>query len=294
MYIPKRTPAAHAVAAKQGGFAGCHIYVESGTDVRFWRYFIDEHNVMLHACDGWPQVVDTIKREVAEGITCLGIVDNDFRSLVVYPDLLPDNVFTTDDHDVEMMALKTEAARRVATHYDASGRLAAFERDEGDLMEFVWGISDSIGLLKLVNQKSSLGMKFKKVDKKQNLELPSYEKFLDGTCHYMSDERMIHYLCAWSASHGKSPNKSEADIKALIDSEKMTNHDTQQLSCGHDACYILAFIIDKRIANKQKVMQEDVESHLTVAYKADDLRKTHLYEYIEDWSQGRGIRILKY
>lgn len=294
MYIPKRTPAAHFVAAKQGKFNGCHLYVESGSDARFWRYFIDENNVMLHACDGWPEVVDTIKQEMSKGIICIGIIDNDFRSLMTYPETLPDNVFTTDDHDVEMMALKTDAAKRVATHYDASGKLAAFERQEGDLMEFVWGISDSIGLLKLVNQKNHLNMIFKRVDRNQNIELPNYEKFFDNTCHYISDERMIRYLCSWSESHGKRPNKSDADIKSLTDAEKGTNHDTMQLSCGHDACYILAHVIEKRIVNKRKVTQENVESLLSVAYQADDLRKTELYEYIEEWSQGRGIQVLKY
>ena len=293
MYVPKRKPAAHTVAAKQGRFDGCHLYVESGSDARFWRYFVDENNVMLHACDGWPEVVNTIQREVAKGIMCIGIIDNDFRNLTKYPEPLPDNVFTTDDHDVEMMALKTEAARRVVTHYDASRKLAAFERQEGDLMEFVWGISDSIGLLKLANHKNHLNIVFKKVDRNQNIELPGYENFLDSMCHYISDARMIRYLCSWSGSQGKTPNKNDAEIMALTDAEKRANHDTMQLSCGHDACYVLARVIEKRITNKRKVTQEDVESYLSVAYQADDLQKTELYEYIEGWSQGRGVRVLK-
>lgn len=294
MYIPKRTPAAHQVAASQGSFKGCHLYVESGTDVRFWNFFIDKNNVMLHACDGWPKVVETIKRDTANGVPCIGIIDNDFRSLLRYPDPLPDNVFTTDDHDVEMMALKTEAALRVASHYDASDKIAAFERAEGDLMEFVFGITDSIGLLKLANHRNGLNMVFKKTDRNQNIELPRYESFLDDSCHYKSDRDMIMYLCSWSTNQKKKPNKIEEDIEALVDVEKVQNHNTYQLSCGHDVCYVLAYVIKKRIANKRKVTQDDVEELLSVAFTPDNLKSTQLYEYIEGWSQGCGIRVLRY
>lgn len=293
MYVPKRAPGAHQVAASQGGFKGCHVYVESGSDCRFWRFFMDENSVMLHACHGWNDVVNTIKREVAKGIICLGIIDNDFRSIINYPNSLPDNVFTTDDHDIEMMALKTEAARRVATHFDASGKIMEFERIDGDLMEFVFGITDSIGLVKLVNEKTAMNMVFKKERKDQALELPGYEHFLDNAGHYISDEKMISYLYSWSINQQKRPNKCAQEIKDLIDAEKKENHDTMQLSCGHDACYILAHILKIRIATKKHITQEKVEELLSVSYSSDNLKETALYKDLEDWSQGRGVRVLK-
>lgn len=293
MFVPKRTPGAHQVAASQGGFKGCHVYVESGSDCRFWRFFVDDKNVMLHACNGWPTVVDSIKKCVSQDVICIGIIDNDFRNLMSYPDPLPDNVFTTDEHDIEMMTLKTEAARRVATHYDASGKIAAFENTDGDLMEFIFGITDSIGLVKLVNKKEDLNMTFKKTDRDQSLEMPKYETFLDKKCHYISDEKMIEYLCKWSTSQQNKPNKNEKEIKRLVDVEKTANHDTWQLSCGHDACYIMAHILQVRITNKKRITQENVEELLSVAYTKESLEKTQLYEDIEGWSQGRGIRIFK-
>lgn len=291
--MPKRTPGAHQVAASQSSFRGCHVYVESGSDCCFWRYFVDKENVMLHACHGWHDVVKTIKREIAQGIICLGIIDNDFRSLINYPDPLPNNIFTTDEHDIEMMVLKTDAAMRVATHFDASGKIMDFERKEGNLMEFVFGITDSIGLVKLANKKAVLNMVFKKVRKDQTLELPKYEKFLDKTCHYTSDEQMISYLCSWSTNQQRKPSKSIKEIKDLVDAEKEGNYDTLQLSCGHDACYILAYILKNRIANKKLVTQERIEELLSVAYSPDSFKETELYRNLENWSQGSGIRVLK-
>lgn len=293
MYVPNRTPGAHQVAASQGSFKGCHVYLESGSDCRFWRFFVNERNVMLHACHGWPDVVNTIKREASKGIICLGIIDNDFRSLINYPEPLPDNVFTTDDHDVEMMVLKTAAAKRVATHYDASGKIMEFERKDGDLIEFVFGITDSIGLVKLANKKAVLNMVFKKEHKDQTLELPNYENFLDKTCHFTSDEKMISYLHAWSTSQQMRPSKSVQEIKDLVDAEKQENYDTMQLSNGHDACYILAYILKNRIVNKKQITQEKVEELLSVAYSPESLKKTALYKDLYDWSQGSGIQVLK-
>ena len=291
MYVPKRSPAAHQVAASQSSFGGCHIYLESGTDCRFWRYFVDDTKVMLHACNGCEKVIDTVNLSVSKGVTCIGIIDNDFRTLTAYPNPVPSNVFTSDDHDIEMMVLKTDASRRVVTRFDATGKITAFENIDGDLMEFVYGITDSIGLLKLVNIKSDLDMVFKKPGKDQTFVLPNYENFLDDTCHYKSDEAMIRYLCAWSTDQRKRPNKNDQEIKDLIDAEKEANHDTFQLSCGHDASYILAYILRKRISNRRSITPEIIEDLLYVSFSPESLKGTDLYRRIKQWSNVNGIDV---
>lgn len=290
MFVPKRKPAAHLVAAVQSSFKGCHIYLESGADCRFWGFFMNNTDIMLHACNGWPNVIETVKLESGKSVLSLGIIDNDFRALFNYPDVLPDNVYTTDEHDIEMMAARTDAAKHVISQFDSSGKVKDFEQKEGDIMSFVYGITDSIGLVKLANLKHQIGMVFR-FEKDETFELPKYEKFLDRDCHYLSDEKMIEYLCQWSESHGHRPNKEQIEIKDLIEIEKEKDYDTMQLSCGHDVCYVLSLIIKKRISNKGNISQEEMERLLAVAYSSEHLKRTTLYTNIVAWGNANGVKV---
>ena len=293
MYVPKRAPSAHQVAASQSSFKGCYVYVESGTDCRFWRFFVNDEKVRLHACNGCNNVIETVKASLANGIICIGIIDNDFRSLIDYQESLPINVFTSDDHDIEMMIMKTVAVWQVVTRFDVTGKINAFKITDGDLMEFVYGITDSIGALKLVNKREGLNMVFKKAGKDQTFEMPSYERFLDKYCRYISDDAMIKYLWAWSNDQKKHPTKSVEEIKELLVTERKADHDTYQLSCGHDVSYILAYVIRKRISNRRNITHDMIEELLYVSYSGDSFKLTHLYESINYWGQVHGIEVFK-
>ncbi len=293
MHVPLRKPCAHQVAASlTKSFKGCHVYVESGIDCKFWKFFVNRTSARLHACNGWPDVVKSVEMNNSQGNLCIGIIDNDFRALFTYPDKLPHNVFTSDEHDIEMMFLNSDAAERVITHYDASNQIDKFESVDGPLLDFVYAITNRIGLVKLLNQKEGLNMIFKKEGKNGLFDIPSYEDFLDKTCHYKSDKSMINVLTGWSRNQKHVPSKTNESIISLLIAEMTKNYDTLQLTCGHDACYVLAYILWKRIANK-KVSQSEVEDMLSVSYTEQSLKGTQLYHDIEDWSQGRGVNVLR-
>ena len=72
-YVPKRLPGANLVAASQNkSFKGCYFYVEGSSDSCMWRNFLDEKNVKILACNGWENVVKTVKKNFDAGIASIG------------------------------------------------------------------------------------------------------------------------------------------------------------------------------------------------------------------------------
>ena len=68
-YVPRRTPAAHQVAASLSkSFSGYSLYVEGLSDSSFWNNFVHPDNVKVKACNGWKEVVETVQRNIAAGI----------------------------------------------------------------------------------------------------------------------------------------------------------------------------------------------------------------------------------
>lgn len=294
MYVPKRTPAAHQVAASQGSFKGCHVYVESGSDCRFWKTFLNMDNVKLRACNGWPNVIASVNNGNSENVVCIGIIDRDFRDYVSNYGEVPCNVFVSDEHDVEMMIIKAEGIERVINNYDAANHIQNYEANEGaSVLEVVLGITNRIGILKIVDRRDGLNLKLKKEGKGTEFELPSYEKFLDKNGHYTTNKKMIEYLMDWSKSNKSQPSKSLDEILSLYEAEDNANYDTYKLSCGHDVTYMIAYLIWKHISG-ERTNKDELEKLLRASYTIDNFRNTDIYAALNQWCIDKEIAILKY
>lgn len=294
MYIPDRKPAAHQVAASQDkNFNGCHVYVESGCDCRFWKTFLDMGNVKLRACNGWPNVIASVKKSNSENVVSIGIIDRDFRDYVDNYGDVPSNVFVSDEHDVEMMIIKAEGIERVINNYDAADHIQNYEAKEGtSVLEVVLGITNRIGILKLVDRRDGLNLKLRKEGKGTEFELPSYEKFLDKDGHYTTNKNMIGYLMDWSMSNKSQPSKSLDEILSLYEAEDITNYDTYKLSCGHDVTYVIAHLIWKHIS-RERTNKDELEKLLRASYTIESFRNTDIYTALNQWSVGNDMAILK-
>lgn len=294
MNVPGRTPAAHQVAAAQNKvFKGCYVYVESGCDCRFWKSHMNVDAVKIIACNGWPEVVETVKRVKGENKVCIGIIDKDFRDYVDNYGELPDDVFVSDQHDLEMMIIKVEGIDRVVNDFDAEEHIKKFEENEKDsVLGVVFNITNRIGILKLINKRDCLNFKLKKKGKKTEYDLPGYERFLDKNGHYISDEKMINYLFDWSCDNKSFPTKSREEILTLYREEDINNYDSYQLSSGHDVTYIIAHLIWKHIS-KEKTDKEEIEKLLRVSFSADSFKKTRLYASLDQWGVNNGMKITK-
>lgn len=294
MFVPDRKPAAHQVAASQDkNFKGCHVYVESGCDSRFWKTFLNMGNVKLRACNGWPNVIASVNKGNSDNVVSIGIIDRDFRDYVGNYGDVPNNVFVSDEHDVEMMIIKAEGIERVINNYDAADHIQNYEAKEGtSVLDVVLGITNRIGILKLVDRREGLNLKLKKEGKGTEFELPNYEKFLDKDGHYTTNKKMIGYLMDWSRSNKSQPSKNLDEILSLYEAEDITNYDTYKLSCGHDVTYVIAYLIWKHISG-ERTNKDELEKLLRASYTIDSFRNTDIYAALNQWSMDNEVAILK-
>lgn len=294
MHIPDRKPAAHQVAASQDkNFKGCHVYVESGCDCRFWKTYLDLQNVKIRACNGWPNVVDSVNKGNSESVVCIGIIDRDFRDYVGDYGELPDNVFMSDEHDVEMMIIKAEGIERVINNFDAADHIQQYEAKEGtSVLDRVIGITNKIGILKLIDRREHLNFKLRKPGKGTEFELPSYEKFLDKDGHYTTNQKMVDYLIEWSKNNKSQPTKTKDEILSLYEMEDVTQYDTYKLSCGHDVTYVIAYLIWKHISG-EKTDKDELEKLLRASYAMDHFKNTHICRALAQWAVDNNMPILR-
>lgn len=282
MYSPGRTPSAMVTAALENKrFQGFHVFVEGGGDFKLWRNFIQKNHTKVTICNGCEKVIEATILGNEKGIRCFGIIDRDFRSILGFENL-PENIFITDEHDLEMMICHTDSLGKVLNNYDSSHKIDVFEEERGSVRDYVLSLSDQIGYLKLLNKRIDLNIMLKKQDKDGDIVLPSYEKFLNKQCQIKSLEEMIRYLIQWSENSGKKANKSLEEVMQAYREEAATRQDSWQLSNGHDFAYLLTYFVHHKIGCKKKTWQE-IESELVLAYEHDFFMQTAMFRSMYDW-----------
>ncbi len=281
MYSPGRTPSAIVTAALENKkFQGYYVFVEGEGDFKLWRSFMTKHFTKVTICNGCDKVIEATLLGNEKGIRCFGIIDRDFRDILGSEEM-PNNIFITDDHDIEMMICHTDSLAKVLNNYDSSQKIDDYEAANGTVRDFVLALTNQIGYLKLLHKRINLNIELKhKTD--EEIKLPSYEKFLTKQCQIKSIEEMIKYLMQWSENHGKKPNKTIAEVVEAYKEESATEQDPWQLSNGHDFVYLLAYVVWKKIGCKKKTRQE-LENDLVLAYEHDYFKQTSMYSTMNGW-----------
>lgn len=282
MYSPERTPYAIVTAALENKkFPGFHVFVEGGGDFKLWRNFMQKSLAKVTICNGCDKVIEATVLGNAKGVRCFGVIDRDFRD-ILGSEQLPDNIFLTDEHDIELMISHTESLGKVLNNYDSSQRIDDYEVANGPIRDCVLALTDQIGYLKLLHKRNNLNINLKKKDKDGEIELPAYEKFLDKRCQIKSIKDMIVYLLQWSENHGKRANKTVDEIIAAYQTEATTEQSSWQLSNGHDFAYLLAYVLHKKVGCKKKTRQE-LESDLILAYEHEYFKRTAMCRVMYNW-----------
>lgn len=282
MYSPERTPAAIITAALENkSFRGYYVFVEGSGDFKLWRNFMQKPLTKVTICNGCEKVIEATTLGNEKGIRCFGIIDRDFRS-ILGSDELPNNVFITDEHDLELMISNSDSLGKVLNNYDSSQKIDDYELTNGPVRDRVLALTDQIGYLKLLHKRINLNIDLKKIDKDGNIELPSYEKFLNQHCQIISHRGMIQYLLQWSECHGKKANKTVDEVVDAYQSESAIIRDSWQLSNGHDFAYLLSYFVHKEIGCKKKTRQE-LENDLILSYEHEYFMHTAMYREMHDW-----------
>lgn len=287
---PERT--ANAIMQDKS-FTGHYLLVEGNKDVKLYGKFINSDNVRIKPAFGNEKVKEILSILENRGFDKkIGIIDSDFNK-ILKNEISIDGLFMTDDHDIEVMIIKTKALENVIRIFCSNTQIVKFEKDNNTtIRKSLLKVGKEIGYLKLANNIHDLGLIFK--PKKADGNLIKYGNFTcDKTLNYLGDEKLIDTLINYSRV--KSPTiKSKPEIQEVFSNLKKDEFDLNQLVNGHDLSNLLYLLMKKvlKSRNKMLVNNNSVEDSLILSYEYDFFKETELYSNLKEWSDSKNLEIL--
>lgn len=258
---------ADQIRLRRDAFKGVFIIVEGHSDKLVYNNFMNTETCQFTITDGKKQALNTI--EILDNSQFTGvfaIVDADFDHLENNLPKSP-NVLLTDDHDLEMMMLKTPALEKVIKERGSEEKIK-----ENNIREILLKIGQEIGYLRWVSQKNNLSLRFKDLD---------FDKFIDKKTLNLHPEKLIQTI----KNNSKNLSLVDQEIQENIESLKNNQHDVWQVCCGHDIMQILSLALCKAWGtwNTNDVKPELLERELRLAYETSYFYQTQLCISIQNW-----------
>ena len=266
---------ANEVLFERAKYNGPVLLLEGDNDVKFFRQFVENAEMLIIPGWGKENVLDAVEILESDGIVqgFLGIVDADFGHV---DDSLPtsQNVVVTDDHDVEMMIIKTGAFDAVLSEMGSEDKIYEFPDRERGIRDTLMQKVQVVGHLRHLSVKDGLHLRFEGLRFERVVDRNSLEIDIDGIIRRVFVK--------------KTSNLRDEDIRdRLLELVEDGNDDPYQICCGHDFIAIFGIALRKVIGTKsEKVASPEVlSSMLRLAYDSEDFRQTNLYSGAKRWSK---------
>lgn len=260
---------ANQIRMRRSSHKGSFLIVEGRNDKLVYERFIDRTNCEFSIASGKENAVAAIRILEQDNFAgVLAIVDADFCRL---EGTLPSssNLLLTDEHDLEMMLLKSLALEKVISERGSEDKINKFGKNiRLTLLES----GKRIGYLRWVSLKDNLFLKFEEL---------SFSKFIDKATLVIDTGKLIKAV----KDHSQKLALREQDIQKSIETLEKTARDPWQLCCGHDIICILSIGLSKVWGSwKTNEIRPDIlERELRLAYEDSYFRSTQLYQLIQHW-----------
>ena len=204
---------------------------------------------------------DNFRRVVA-------VIDADFSRI---EQQIPhsNNLFLTDEHDLEMMLIKSAAFDKLLKERGSEEKIKAFTED---IRETLLKLGQEIGKLRWLSLRNKLDLKFEGLN---------FKNFIDKENLSINIDKLIISI----KNHSQKPSLDEQQIKQDLSVISDENHDPWQLCCGHDFISILAIALCKVLGtwNANDVKTEVLERELRLAYELSYFYQTQIYQLMVNW-----------
>lgn len=206
-----------------------------------------------------------LNQEAFEGV--LAIVDADFCRL---DDDLPemDNLFFTDEHDLEGILIKSKALDKLLEEYATP---AGRQKPGIPIRKALLKACKPLGLLRWFNHQHQHGLNFQEL---------KADKFISKKLVTDQDELVRLILARSKKSHLQKGSKD-----FLKRHEKA---DPWQVCQGHDLVAALTYALKKVIASHKHLDQEFTAKNLRLAYESAWFKETHLFQALCAWQEVSG------
>ena len=274
-------------------FKGYYLIVEGPKDSKIYGKFINHQEITIKEAFGNQKVKKVIEILTERGFDRkIGIIDADFKR-IIGEDVEIDGIFITDDHDIEVMVIKTQALDNVLRVFCSNSKIQEFEqKHKVCVRDKIFELGKEVGYLKLANRIYDLGLVFKPKNPEGNQI--KYKNFIsDKTLQYLGDEKLIDTVINYSVNKSENiQNKSTINEKLSVTKE--IEYPLDQLVNGHDLTNALFILMKKVLGSKNTMLQNtnSVEDSLTLAYEFDAFKKTDLYTEIKSWADENDVDVL--
>lgn len=275
-------------------FHGYHLIVEGKKDEKLYGKFINKDEVKIKPAFGNEKVKRVIEILDERGFEKkIGIIDADFKRILNITENIG-GLFITDDHDIEVMIIKTKALEHVLNIYCNDAKISAFEKKIGvSIREAIFSLGKEIGYLKLANKVYDLGLVFKPENPEGNQT--KYNKFTcNKSFNFLGSGALIEAATNYSRNRS-DVIKDKAEIQEKYEEFSNQELDLTQLVNGHDLANFLYILMKKILKSRSKMLNDFgcVEDSLILAYDFSYFKKTQLFTQIVKWSKKRNINIFE-
>jgi len=276
-------------------FHGTYVLVEGNNDYILFRKFLNSNSCEFQVLSGKQFVIDVLTELESRGRTvAIGIVDSDF-DVLDKDECKIDNIFYSDNHDLELMIVNSDAFEILIDLYCSKEKLNKFvtENEGKELKSILLDLSAPLGQLKWANKLNNWGLSFKPQDSTgQKLKI---EEFLPpGTLKFLGYPAMVKTVFNYSRPKANFTVTEETVLQFL---EQLVSKDVDKyhLCNGHDFTYLFALALRKKIAsmNSNAISSEQIEQDLILAYESRFFILSKLYAELKTWEIKEQKPILK-
>lgn len=263
---------ANQIRMRRSSYKGTFIIVEGRYDKLVYTNIFNIQEEYFTITLGKEKALETINilnQDNFKGV--LAIVDADFSKLDENYQPLT-NVLLTDDHDLEIMMIKSPAFDKLMKERGSEDKINEFNES---IRNYLLKSGKKLGYLRWVSLKNNLGFKFEELN---------YSKFINKESLLIDG---IIKLIKTVKDNSQKANLDENGIKQSIEELENQNHDPWQICCGHDLICILSIGLCKKWGswNTNEVKSETLERELRLAYEKEYFTKTELYQLLQDWEK---------
>lgn len=277
---------------QNASFKGYYLIVEGSKDSKLYGKFVNEQEIIIKEAFGNQKVKEVIKILTERGFNRkIGIIDADFTR-ITGEEIEIDGLFITDDHDIEVMVIRTRALEYVLSVCCPKYKIQEFEKKQNvSVRDQIFKLGKEVGYLKLANKIYDLGLVFKPKNPEGNQI--KYKKFIsDKTLKYLGDGKLIDTVTNYSVNKSEKI-QSKNTISEKLSVIKREEYLIYQLVNGHDLTNVLFILMKKVLHSKNKILQDtnSVEDSLILAYEFDDFKTTDLYVEIKSWADEKDVHV---
>lgn len=250
--------------------------VEADDDVEVYEKFFNSETLTIlpstdeddrRSCHNVEVIVTELYSE-ENNPKLFGIRDRDYTSFSnTY--ICPDNVFLTDDRDLEMMMLKSTSVTSGLEDHHQDFPKKVYESAE--VMRF-------LGYLRIYNDIEQMSCTFKK-------NLTKVSLVWDEGRHSVYPDYKDRLLSKFQASCSVPVDRDDMDN--FITDKCLKEKNIFEVCRGHDVCRMLCAMMIKHEFSSPKVIFQWMKD----SYSFRDFKKTMLYEDLMNWSNQRALEI---